>query len=162
MNEYDFTLKFVIPKDLKTDDLSSQIFAGGCDDAIIGVGVAGRLALNFVRESNNATEAIRSALSDIKKVIPQAKLVEIGPDLVGLSDAGEQLNMSRQYLRKVRDQELEKFPLPVHEGNPSLWHLCHLLEYFRQEKLRDIPECEIELAKAAMTLNYEQQKRRVY
>lgn len=103
MNEYDFTLKFVIPKDLKTDDSSSQIFAGGCDDAIIGVGVAGRLALNFVRESNNATEAIRSALSDIQKIIPQAKLVEIGPDLVGLSEAGEQLNMSRQYLRKVRD-----------------------------------------------------------
>jgi hypothetical protein len=70
--------------------------------------------------------------------------------------------MSRQYLRKVRDRELAKFPLPMHEGNPSLWHLYHLLEYFKQEKRKAISENDMEVAKAAMLLNYEHQKQRVY
>ena len=162
MNDYDFTLKFVVPATISSDEITDSLYGGACDDATIGVGVPGRLALNFMREAASAKDAIKSAISDVQKSLPQAVLVEIGPDLVGLSDAGEQLKMSRQYLRKVRDKDLAKFPLPMHEGNPSLWHLYHLLEYFKQEKRKAISDNDMEVAKAAMLLNYEHQKQRVY
>lgn len=39
MNEYDFTVKFNLEKSLaNTDDFIERLYAGGCDDALIGVG----------------------------------------------------------------------------------------------------------------------------
>ena len=47
----------------------------GCDDALIGIGDQGRLALDFTRQSTSAFEAISSAMLDVKKAIPMCTLV---------------------------------------------------------------------------------------
>ncbi|HCA12039.1 MAG TPA: DNA-binding protein, partial [Marinobacter adhaerens] len=84
--EYDFTLKYSVPQDFAHDQLESSLSQAGCDDAIIGLGQKGRLALNFTREAESAEQAMLSALQDGQRAVPEARLVEAGPDFVGISD----------------------------------------------------------------------------
>lgn len=82
--EYEYTLKFQLNEHEDTDSLLERLAEAGCDDAVVGLGQPGRLALAFIRESSSAKEAIENALDDVRKAVPRARLVEATPDLVGL------------------------------------------------------------------------------
>lgn len=90
MNEHDFTLTFNL-EDPQADpgDFIEKLYEGGCDDALIGVGNKGYVALNFIREASSRKEAICSAINDVKKVIPSATLIEEPSDFICLSDAAQ-------------------------------------------------------------------------
>ena len=137
MTQYDFTLKLALGQhDADPDAFVERLLAEGCDDALIGVGQHGRIALNFTREAANADEAVLSALSDVQRAIPDAKLVEASPDLVGLTDIANLLGFSRQYMRKLVLNSGPEFPLPVHEGKPAIWHLATVLVWFKEQQGR--------------------------
>jgi len=77
MGEYDFLLRFALSdQDVDPESCVDALYSAGCDDATIGIGQKGRIALNFTRKGNSATEAVSSAISDVRKAIPKAKLVE--------------------------------------------------------------------------------------
>lgn len=128
MSEYNFILKFDVPENTDLETLSACLYEGGCDDAVIGIGSPGRISLDFTRESDSATNAVFSAISEVTKVLPTARLIEAMPDLVGLSDIAEILGCSRQYARKLVFNS-RSAPLPFHEGNPTLWHLADMLNW---------------------------------
>ncbi len=88
--EYVFTLKYQIASE-DADELIERLGAAGCDDALIGSGQAGRLALKFTREACNAHAAMLSALRDVKSVVPDAELIDATPDLVGLTDVADRV-----------------------------------------------------------------------
>jgi hypothetical protein len=76
MNEYNFTLKFNFQDpQAEPNNYVEQLYESGCDDALIGGGKKGCIALNFIRESSSAYAAISSAITDVKKVIPHALLI---------------------------------------------------------------------------------------
>ncbi len=75
-NEFEFTLKFAIPEALEPEKLEVRLFEAGCNDAILGLGQKGRLALNFTREASSAEAALVSALEDAHSAVPEAQLVE--------------------------------------------------------------------------------------
>ncbi|GGG55460.1 hypothetical protein GCM10011403_10680 [Pseudohongiella nitratireducens] len=82
------------------------------------------LALEFSREAVSVEKAIHTALADVKNVTPSARLIEVSPDLVGLTDIADLVGVSRQAMRKLMLTHPETFPLPVHEGSASIWHLA--------------------------------------
>ncbi|MEX0619131.1 MAG: DNA-binding protein [Pseudohongiellaceae bacterium] len=128
--EYNFTLKYQLANNIDDmDALVEQLGEAGCDDALVGIGQPGRLALEFSREAENAVKAVRSALADVKKAIPSAKLVEASPDFVGLTDVAEVVGISRQAMRKLMTTYRSIFPVPVHEGSASIWHLAEVLDW---------------------------------
>ena len=87
MHEYEFTLKFSLQNaQANPQEYVEPLGKAGCDDALIGIGQGGRIALSFTRESISAYEAVSSAIKDIRTVLPNAKLVEVVPDLVGLTE----------------------------------------------------------------------------
>lgn len=155
MNEFDFTLKFSLP-DLDTDPAVyvDHLVEAGCDDALIGIGQKGRIALNFCRESDSAMEAVMSAIHQVLSVIPGAQLIEASPDFVGLSDIARVLGCSRQNIRKIVELAAGAFPMPVHEGQPSLWRLHSVLSWFLAAKSRPISLSTLELAKVNMEINH--------
>ena len=57
------------------DNHIEKLGAEGCNDALMGVGEKGRVTLNFIREGSSQREAINSAISDVKRAIPEAVLV---------------------------------------------------------------------------------------
>jgi hypothetical protein len=63
--EFEFTLTLTLAEDdFDVDDLVERLGAAGCNDALVGIGQAGRVALNFNREADSARQAICSALED--------------------------------------------------------------------------------------------------
>lgn len=129
--EYHFTLKYQLAaEDRDPAAIVERLGAAGCDDALVGTGVAGRIALAFTREAASAEAALHSALEDVRRAIPGAKLTETGPDYVGLTDVAELLDMSRQNLRKLMLTHPASFPPPVHDGSASIWRLAELLGWF--------------------------------
>jgi hypothetical protein len=79
--EFNFTLRYQLPpEDNDMDVLSDRLAKAGCDDALVGVGQAGRLALEFVREAPSVREAIESALEDVRRAVPGAHLIETIPN----------------------------------------------------------------------------------
>lgn len=76
MREHEFTLKFRLP-DANTapDQFVDALAEVGCDDATVGVGQQGRIALAFTRQADNAVEAVASAVQDVRAAVPGAELV---------------------------------------------------------------------------------------
>ncbi len=69
--KYAFTLKYQLsPDDNDPDTLVERLYEAGCDDAIAGTGLAGRIALAFDREAESASAAILGALADARRAMP--------------------------------------------------------------------------------------------
>ena len=152
--EYTFTLKYrLAPHDSDPDVLVERLGASGCDDALVGTGKAGRLALEFTREARNAAEAVRSALADVQRAIPSAQLIEASPDLVGLSDIAEIAGISRQAMRKLMLSHPDSFPVPVHDGNIAIWHLADLLSWLKDRGDYLLTQNLLEVARATLQVN---------
>jgi hypothetical protein len=153
MKEFEFTLKFAFANpSLDPSDFVEALGAAGCDDALIGVGVKGRIAFDFCREAETAFDAIASAIADIRGVIPDARLIEATPDLVGMTDIAEVFGVTRQAVRKMVRVSIASFPAPAHEGNPALWHLAPVLSWAKANHRNVKPEL-LEVSRAAMQVN---------
>jgi len=154
MNEFEFALKYIL-SDEQTDleQTVEALAAAGCDDALIGTGQSGRIALQFNREAPSAIDAITQAISEVKSVLPDARLIEATPDLVGVTEIANILQFSRQNMLKLVNKYRSNFPPPVHEGKAALWHLASVLQWFQTEQRKSIQETLIAVAQATMQLN---------
>lgn len=151
--EYEFTLKFKLAADITNmDEVVESLGEQGCTDALVGLGQLGYIGLDFVREAEDATGALLSAIDDVKHALPGSVLVEAGPDFVGLTDVAAVVGLSRQNIRKLMLGHHQRFPAPIHSGNPSVWHLAQVLEFF-QERQYAFPMNVFEVARTAMQIN---------
>ena len=92
MREYEFTLKFKVPNPMTDSGMFvDALYESGCDDAIIGTGTKGFIALDFIREAPSAYDAISSAINDVRKAIPQAEIIDASPNFVGVTDVAKLL-----------------------------------------------------------------------
>ncbi|NZA26832.1 DNA-binding protein [Luteimonas sp. SJ-92] len=162
MSEYEFTLKFRLP-DAHADpeQFIAALAAAGCDDATVGIGQQGRLALDFAREAGSALEAIVSAVQAVKGAIPGAELVEASPDFVGLTDVADLIGCTRQNIRKLMISNLATLPVVVHEGSQALWHPRPVLLWFSETQKRAIDRSLIEVSEATMKANIAKETRRL-
>ena len=154
MTEYAFTLTFALgARDADADALIERLGAAGCDDAVVGMGRRGRLALEFTREAEDAACAVGSAVSGVRSAVPDAVLIEASPDLVGLTDVAALLGVTRQNVRKLIVSCAAPEPVPVHAGKPTIWRLAGVLRWLAREKRYPISPELLELAEATMQVN---------
>lgn len=160
--EYVFTLKYQLSEeDSDHDDIVERLGAAGCDDALVGVGQPGRIALEFIREAKSAEAALVSALADVKRAIPSAKLIEATPDFVGLTDVADLVGVSRQNMRKLMVTYPMSFPAPVHEGSAAVWHLAEVLSWLQTKGDYELDQSIIDVAAAAMQVNLAKEARQI-
>jgi hypothetical protein len=156
MTEYAFVLKYRLPPGMIGETAVEALASAGCTDALVGIGVAGRLALEFDREAADASSAISSAIENVALALPLAELIEVGPDLVGLTEISELLDVSRQNMRKLI-VGTSGSPLPVHDGSTTLWHLADVLDWLAASKGYRIEREVREMARAARIINLDRQ-----
>jgi len=158
---YEFVLKFRLPDaEANPADYLDALYEAGCDDATVGVGKRGFIALDFSREAPSAEMAVRSALDAVMRAIPGAEAVEIGPDLVNLTDVADVLGYTRQNVQKYAVSEARApFPSPVHTG-PNLYHLAEVLAWFEENTSTQTQQPVVELALVAFQENLDIQQRR--
>ena len=128
MNEFEFTLIYKLNNN--EEDPSKYLdalFEVGCDDAIVSLGKKGMISLDFIRDGLEANSAILSALRDVKKAIPDAKLLEASPDFVTTTELSKILDHSRQNARMLMIKK--DSPPPAHMGSPSFWHLSEVFDW---------------------------------
>jgi predicted DNA-binding transcriptional regulator AlpA len=160
--EYIFTLKYQLADDDRTsDELVERLGAAGCDDALVGIGQPGRLALEFTRDAPDAIKAVLSALGDVRRAVPSARLIEVAPDLVGLTDVAEIVGVSRQNMRKLMLAHPSSFPTPVHEGSASIWHLADVLIWLQSKGSYSLTRNVLDVAQAAWQINVAKEGRRL-
>jgi len=154
MNKYEFELIFRLPtSNDDPDNYIDKLYEAGCDDALVSVGRKGVIALNFIRESISAYEAVTSAIKDIKKAIPKSELIEASPDYVSITDIAEILGHSRQNARKLLLSNSDT-PLPIHTGNPSVWHLSEVLQWIvEKEKKYSISQALLDISETTKKVN---------
>lgn len=74
---FTFTLNYELASDERNmDALVERLAEEGCGDALVGVGQPGRLALEFIREASSADDAIAAAIEDVRRAVPNARLIE--------------------------------------------------------------------------------------
>ncbi|WP_269474153.1 DNA-binding protein [Stenotrophomonas maltophilia] len=120
----------------------------------MGIGQPGRLALEFTREAADAEAAVRSA-------IPAAKLIEVAPDLVGLTDVADIVGVSRQNMRKLMLAHPGSFPAPVHEGSASIWHLADVLTWLQGKGSYSLAKDVLDVARVALQVNVAKESQRL-
>lgn len=158
--EYEFELRFKLPTAADAATAVESLGQAGSNDALVGIGQAGRIALRFAREAGSAIEAMASALQSVMGAIPAATLIEAGPDLVGLTDVAELLGMTRQNMRKLMLADPAGFPPPLHEGSAAIWHLEPVLQWLRR-KGYEIEQRQIDIARVAMQVNLLKERTRI-
>lgn len=88
MTYYDFTLKYRLSTASENPETHlSALAVSGCDDATIGLGKPGFIALSFSREAQNLNQALQSACSDVQQAIPNACLIEANTENADLHAA---------------------------------------------------------------------------
>jgi hypothetical protein len=161
MTEYNFVLHFALPnREEDPEAYLDALYESGCDDALVGTGLPGYIALDFTRESESAYQALTSAVADVKAAIPGAKLTEVGPDLLNTSEIAEivsqkAISITRQSVRKYAMGEVAKvktrFPAAAVSGSSPVWHLADVLTWMLEnDKLK--PEQAGNLLEAATTI----------
>jgi predicted DNA-binding transcriptional regulator AlpA len=160
--EYTFTLKYQLTDDDRDPDwLVERLGEAGCDDALVGIGQPGRLALEFTREADSADADVRSALADVRNAVPSARLIEVAPDLVGLTDVADIVGVSRQNMRKLMLAHQGSFPAPVHEGSASIWHLADVLTWLQAKGSYSLARDVLDVACVALQVNVAKEGRRL-
>jgi hypothetical protein len=153
MTDYEFTLKFrLADPQADPDRYADALYGNGCDDALVGVGRKGKVALQFNREAESAYAAISSAIADVRKTIPDAKLIEASPDFVTTSDVAELLECTRQNVRVMLERGVD-VPTAVHEGASTLWHLADLLTWLKNSKAYAVDPALLEVAQTTRLIN---------
>jgi hypothetical protein len=67
------------------------------------------------------------ALEEVKQAVPSARLVDAAQAFGGLTHVSDVAGVSRKNMRKLMPGHAADFPIPVHGGNPSVWHLWDVL-----------------------------------
>lgn len=119
------------------------------------------MALEFTREAVDADEAVCSALAAVRRAAPSARLIEMAPDLVGLTDVADIVGVSRQNMRKLMLAHPGSFPTPVHEGSASIWHLADVLAWLQARGNYALAKDVLEVAQVALQVNLAKEGRRL-
>ncbi|UXH80128.1 helix-turn-helix transcriptional regulator [Roseateles amylovorans] len=153
--EFAFHLKYQLSaEDSDRNDVVERLIETGCGDALIRTGQPGRLSLSFIRPAPNADAAVLGALHAVKRAVPSVRLIEVGPDLVGLTDVAELVGVSRQNMRKLMLTHASSFPPPMHEGNASsVWHLSHVLGWLKSRGHYSLDASVMDISRIAMQVN---------
>ena len=154
--EYQFTLHFRLGATGPLDDAElDQLYEAGCDDAAVGLGSPGHVALAFCREGASAMEAVQEAARQVLSALPDVELVEAAPDLGGLSDVAELVEVSRQNLRKLMLNHPADFPAPTHAGSTLLWNMAEVLHWLEQRGGYSLAPGLLETTRATWATNAE-------
>lgn len=149
---FKFTLIFRLPPGaMEEDAMLDALFEAGCDDALVGLGRAGYVGLEFAREAATAKTAIDSAIRDTTAAIPGAVLAEAKPDLVSATEVAELTGCSRQNIRKHLGDKADA-PAPAYfGGGVALWRLSTLLPWLEKHTPLRV---EASIARAAQAVSH--------
>ena len=120
----------------------------------------GYIALDFDREAPSADFAITTAIENALDAIPGVQLVEVKPDMVGVSEVADIVGCTRQNVR-LHIVGKKSAPAPVHSGRTDIWHLVDLIPFLSENTPLHVPEGSRKVSVVAMQTNLDIQGSRL-
>lgn len=151
MNYYDFGLIFDFKDKTDPEIYLDSLYEAGCGDAVIGIAEKGSIALDFMRKSDSAYQAVYSAIQQVKSVIPNVVLIQVSPDIVGVLELTEIFECTKQNIQKYVNKE--SFPKAFFKGSQAIWHLDEVLEWFLIDKEEKVDTNLLDVARLARSIN---------
>lgn len=136
--EFDFALVLDGLNDL-TDDVMDRLFKAGCDDATFSLRY-GRVFAEFSRNATSYSEAVLSAIRDVRRASVGADLLRVNEcDLVTAADIARRIERSRQLVSQYIKGERGpgNFPPPecwISDEQP-LWAWCAVSHWLVENQL---------------------------
>ena len=117
---------FLAGPDVLDDEHMEALYEAGCDDALFGERDGAQYAA-FDREAESFSDALASAIHDVRNAISGLQVVRVEPDeLVTLSAIADRSGRSREYIRLLSTGARGPggFPAPVAyvDHKTRLWH----------------------------------------
>lgn len=141
MEKFEFDLVFSLPDGGEKDafDLADRVYEAGFEDAVIGTGMPGLLAVSLECEGVDAETVITETARQILHHLPKgAFLRDVRPDLVSLADVAGRLSIQRQSLQK------RPMPKPVTHG---LYRVTEIFDVLTQQ-LDNKPSVRFDIERA--------------
>ena len=152
----DFTLRFLLPFHTDAGDMLVELLRHTTSHHSCTLSSGHhRATLRFRCSEFVGESTLADAIRDVRRCIPTAQFVEAGPDWVTLTGIARAACISRQAMRKLMLTHSHSFPPPVHEGDPSIWHLAEVLDWLDIHAY-GVDSClaqVAQVAQAAMDLN---------
>ena len=106
--QFEFEIVFALPGSAHDPiEISNAVFEAGFEDAIVGTGIAGLVAVELEAEGEDAETVILKSARALIHVLPAGtRLREVRPDLVSLADVAKKIEVKRQALQQ------REMPLP--------------------------------------------------
>jgi hypothetical protein len=139
---YEFTLLVAGP-DLQTDEALNALAEIGCDDATVGSS-GGVQHMDFDREASSYLAAVLSAINDVERAVPGARVVRVLPDeYVSLAEIAERTHRTRESVRllSIGERGPGRFPPPAarEAGRNKLWRWTEVAAWFAGALEDDVP-----------------------
>jgi hypothetical protein len=154
MNTYNFSLVISQPT-MNFDEAADKLFEAGCDDGTFGIS-NGLYEIEFDREANSFEEAIRSAISDVKKAKIGSRILRVTPDdLVNANEIAERSGKTRQAVALWRHGERGSGfpPIKAIVGKSPVWSWFFVSKWLCERG--DIAQAVVESAKVIAQIDHE-------
>ncbi|MCK1392055.1 hypothetical protein [Bradyrhizobium sp. 1] len=136
MKKFEFSI-IASGLDPAAEDFEQRFYDAGCDDAAIAF-QKGHIIVDFTREATSVSEAIVTAVRDVKAAGARVDRVEPDP-LVSLSDIAARSGMTRAAMTQYsKGQRAKNFPSPVARvtSDSPLWDWATVAKWlFHHDKL---------------------------
>ena len=78
-----------------------------------------------------------------------------------MTDVADIVGVAKQNMRKSKLAHPGSFPVPVHEGSASIWHLADVLVWLQAKGSYSLALEVLEVARAALQVNVAKEGRRL-
>lgn len=136
MNQYTFTLRFLIPgRDL--DKLSVRVYDRLDDASLMGPDGGGSYLLEFDRRARSLPAALTSAVEDLERALPEARILRIEEDdLATMTDIAKRSGRSPESVRLLVNGRRGPGGFPPAAGRldarTKLWRWTDVGEWFAE------------------------------
>ncbi|MGH2797422.1 MAG: hypothetical protein ACRDM0_07050 [Thermoleophilaceae bacterium] len=144
MNDYTFTLRFLSPiEDL--DDLSIRLYDRIDDASLSGPDTDGSFLLEFDRRANGLPRALTSAISELRKVLPEAQILRVEEDdLATMADIAKRAGRSAESVRLLVNGKRGPGRFPPAAGRldarTRVWRWSDAAEWFDEALGEPLPD----------------------
>jgi len=155
LRTHPFTL-FIEGLDVSSDAHVDALHEAGCDDATFGARDGAAYAI-FDREAVSFGVAVRSAMADILRALPQARIVRVEPDdLVTMATIAKRCGRTRESIRLLANDDRGPggFPPPVAyvDDRTRLWRWRDVASWLNEHQKAKL-ELDTEAADLVASLN---------
>lgn len=145
----------------RLDDYLADLADAGCKDAGARVVDAARLELTFRRSGVSAPVVMKLALGAVRRALPHAVLMAVGPDVLALEGIAHLVGLPGRCLHELRAERDIGFPAPISHEAPLRWRAAHVLHWIHAVGAITVDAPLLETTDAAHAFNLDIHARRL-